>query len=83
MADNGHVLIEVRDHGPGLPPEELDRVLEPFYRVEASRNRENGGVGLGLTIAADIVRRHGGQLALRNRDGGGLVVAVVFPRTAR
>lgn len=76
------LTIEVRDHGPGLPPEELDRVMEPFYRVEASRNRQSGGVGLGLTIASDIVRRHGGQLALRNAEGGGLVAAVVFPRAA-
>ena len=75
------LTIEVRDHGPGLPPEELDRVMEPFYRVEASRNRQSGGVGLGLTIASDIVRRHGGQLALRNAPGGGLVVAAVFSRT--
>jgi protein-histidine pros-kinase len=76
------LTIEVRDHGPGLPPEELNRVMEPFYRVEASRNRQSGGVGLGLTIASDIVRRHGGHLALRNAEGGGLVVAAVFPRSA-
>ena len=74
------LVIEVRDHGPGLPPAELERVMEPFYRVEASRNRQSGGVGLGLTIAHDIVRRHGGQLVLRNADGGGLVARAVFPR---
>ncbi|MCZ8218182.1 MAG: ATP-binding protein [Acidovorax sp.] len=76
------LTIAVRDHGPGLPPEELERVLEPFYRVEASRNRQSGGAGLGLTIASDIVRRHGGQLVLRNAAGGGLVVAARLPRTA-
>ncbi|WP_233589999.1 ATP-binding protein [Acidovorax sp. FJL06] len=76
------LTIEVRDHGPGLPPEELERVMEPFYRVEASRNRQSGGAGLGLTIASDIVRRHGGQLVLRNAEGGGLVAAAVLPRTA-
>lgn len=76
------LTIEVRDHGPGLPPEELERVLEPFYRVEASRNRQSGGAGLGLTIASDIVRRHGGQLVLRNAAGGGLVAAARLPRTA-
>ncbi len=78
MADA--LTIEVRDHGPGLSAEELERVMEPFYRVEASRNRHSGGVGLGLTIASDIVRRHGGQLQLRNAAGGGLVVAAIFPR---
>lgn len=73
--------IEVRDTGPGLPPEELARVMEPFYRVEASRNRNTGGVGLGLTIAGDIVRRHSGQLLVRNADGVGLLVVAVFPRS--
>lgn len=76
------LTIEVRDHGPGLPPGELERVLEPFYRVEASRNRQSGGAGLGLTIASDIVRSHGGQLVLRNAAGGGLVAAARLPRTA-
>ena len=76
------LTIEVRDHGPGLPAEELERVMEPFYRVEASRNRQSGGAGLGLTIASDIVRRHGGRLVLRNAAGGGLVAAAIFPRTA-
>ena len=76
----GALTSEVRDHGPGLPAEELGRVMEPFYRVEASRNRQSGGAGLGLTIASDIARRHGGQLALRNAAGGGLVAAAIFPR---
>lgn len=76
------LTVEVRDHGPGLPPEELERVMEPFYRVEASRNRQSGGAGLGLTIASDIARRHGGQLVLRNAAGGGLVAAATFPRKA-
>jgi len=74
------LAIAVRDHGPGLPPEELTRVMEPFYRVEASRNRQSGGAGLGLTIASDIVRRHGGQLVLRNVPEGGLVATAVIPR---
>lgn len=82
LGDDGDALvIEVRDHGPGLPCEELQRVMEPFYRVEASRNRQSGGAGLGLTIASDIVRRHGGQLVLRNADGGGLVARAVFPHS--
>lgn len=73
--------ITVRDHGPGLPDAELARVMAPFYRVEASRNRDSGGVGLGLTIAQDIVRRHGGQLRLSNAPEGGLLAEVLLPRS--
>ncbi|CAM4185661.1 histidine kinase [Paracidovorax anthurii] len=76
----GAVHIRVRDHGPGLSEEHLARVMEPFYRVEASRNRHSGGVGLGLSIARDIVQRHGGTLTLANAPGGGLVATVVLPR---
>lgn len=72
--------IDVADRGPGLPEEELGKVLAPFYRVESSRNRNHGGVGLGLSIAHDIARRHGGQLLLRNREQGGLVASLVLPR---
>ncbi|MDP2768513.1 MAG: ATP-binding protein [Giesbergeria sp.] len=72
--------IAVRDRGPGLPEPELERVTTPFYRVETSRNRESGGAGLGLTIAQDIVRRHGGQLLLSNAPGGGLLAEILLPR---
>jgi signal transduction histidine kinase len=75
------VCIEVRDHGPGLPDNELVRVMAPFYRIEASRNRDLGGVGLGLSIAHDIARRHGGKLCLRNAAAGGLIAALTLPRT--
>lgn len=74
------VGIEVRDHGPGLPEAELERVMAPFYRVEGSRNRHHGGVGLGLSIARDIALRHQGSLTLRNAAGGGLLAVVVLPR---
>jgi len=75
-----HLRIAVRDRGPGLPVQELERVTTPFYRVETSRNRESGGAGLGLSIAQDIVRRHGGQLVLSNAPGGGLLAEVLLPR---
>jgi len=74
------VLIDVCDNGPGIPPAELQRVLEPFYRVESSRSRVTGGVGMGLSIAADIVNRHGGELTLDNRPEGGLRVRIALPR---
>lgn len=72
--------ITIRDHGPGLPEAELARVMEPFYRVEASRNRASGGMGLGLSIARDIALRHGGALRLRNAPGGGLEATLILPR---
>ncbi len=75
-----HVCIEVRDEGAGIPEHELDCVLAPFYRVESSRNRNSGGVGLGLSIAHDIARRHQGQLRLRNGTDTGLVVTLTLPR---
>ena len=75
-----HLRIAVRDRGPGLPVQELERVTTPFYRVETSRNRESGGAGLGLSIAQDIARRHGGQLVLSNAPGGGLLAEVLLPR---
>lgn len=74
------VQIDVCDNGPGIPPAELQRVLEPFYRVESSRSRATGGVGMGLSIAADIVNRHGGELTLDNRVEGGLRVRITLPR---
>ena len=81
LADDGaRVRIAVRDHGPGLPEAELDRVFEPFYRAEGSRNRAHGGVGLGLSIARDIAERHGGSLQLHNAEGGGLRAMLVLPR---
>ena len=72
--------ICVRDAGPGIPADELSRVFEPFYRVEASRNRATGGNGLGLTIARNVARAHGGELVLRNRAEGGLEAELTLPR---
>ncbi|MEO7726110.1 MAG: ATP-binding protein [Burkholderiales bacterium] len=74
--------ITVRDEGPGIPEAELERVFEPFYRLDASRNRETGGSGLGLTIARNIARAHGGELKLRNRAAGGLDAVLTLPRRA-
>jgi signal transduction histidine kinase len=74
------LVIAVRDDGPGIPEPELDRVFEPFHRIEASRNRATGGSGLGLTIARNIARAHGGELVLRNRPAGGLEAVLTLPR---
>lgn len=74
--------ISVMDEGPGLPQEELERVFEPFHRVESSRNRDTGGTGLGLTIARSIAEMHGGRLTLHNRAEGGLEARLTLPRMA-
>ncbi len=66
------VAITVLDRGPGIPPSELQAVLQPFYRLEASRNRETGGAGLGLAIAQQLAVALSGSLTLANREGGGL-----------
>jgi signal transduction histidine kinase len=71
--------IEVEDDGPGIPPGELEQVFEPFHRGEPSRNRETGGVGLGLPIARNILRAHGGDVVLANRASGGAKATVTLP----
>jgi len=76
----GRLRIAVRDRGPGIPEAEIQRVFEPYYRLEASRNLDSGGVGLGLSIARNIARWHGGDIELRNAPGGGLIAALVLPR---
>jgi len=70
------VLITVSDCGPGLPPDELDRVFTPFYRLDASRNRSTGGAGLGLAIVKSCVEASGGTVQCRNREPHGLAVEI-------
>lgn len=82
IAERGcRVVVQVDDDGPGIEQEERDRVFAPFYRIEQSRSRETGGVGLGLTVARTVVRAHGGEVFLKQADSGGLRVELVFPRT--
>ena len=83
IEDDGKTLrIAVRDQGPGIPDDQLERVFEPFFRLESSRSRESGGVGLGLSIARNIARWHGGEVTLRNAlDGKGLIAELVLPRS--
>jgi signal transduction histidine kinase len=76
---DGLAIVTIEDDGPGLPPDELERIFEPFYRVEDSRNRETGGTGLGLPIARNILRAHGGDVVLGNRAGGGARAVVTIP----
>jgi signal transduction histidine kinase len=81
LDDNDDRLqILVRDEGPGIPESELERVFDPFYRLEGSRSRDTGGTGLGLTIARSIAESHGGRLTLENRPAGGLDARLTLPR---
>lgn len=68
--------LTIRDHGPGLPEDELERVFEPFYRTESSRSRDTGGTGLGLAIARNLLRAQGGDVSLVNATDGGLIARV-------
>jgi signal transduction histidine kinase len=70
--------IAVRDRGPGIPEAELDKVFEPFYRLESSRNRETGGTGLGLAIARQLANALGAELTLRNLAESGLEARVTL-----
>lgn len=83
LRDSGTLLhVTVDDDGPGIPDDQLDRVFEPFHRLDASRNRRTGGVGLGLAIVRQAVAREGGTVQLTNRAEGGLRAEIAIPRPA-
>jgi len=81
IPEGERVLIAVRDHGPGVPDEALSEIFRPFYRVDDARDRETGGVGLGLAIAERAVRLHGGKIIAAHAPGpgGGLIVRISIP----
>jgi two-component system, OmpR family, sensor histidine kinase CpxA len=75
----GRVVIAVRDQGSGVPASALDRLFDPFFRVEEGRDRDSGGVGLGLAIVRQAALFHGGQVCAQNHPDGGLLVRLEFP----
>jgi two-component system OmpR family sensor kinase len=77
--EDAHAVVEIDDDGPGIPAQDSERVFEPFFRREPSRNRKTGGAGLGLAIVRSIARGHGGDVSLVNRSGGGLTARVFLP----
>jgi two-component system sensor histidine kinase CpxA len=80
VEDGGRwVEIVVRDHGPGIPEEDLSNVFEPFHRVADARDRRSGGSGLGLAITDRALRLHGGSVAARNHPDGGLEITITLP----
>ena len=74
--------IAIADHGPGVPPADLQRIFEPFYRVAESRDRDSGGEGIGLAITAQVMKAHGGCASARNTPGGGFEVRLSLPDSA-
>ncbi|PWC55183.1 ATP-binding protein [Azospirillum sp. TSO22-1] len=78
--EEGQVRVEIDDDGPGIPENQREKVFAPFYRLDPSRNKDTGGVGLGLSTARTIVRGHGGDVTLANRKEGGLRATVTLPR---
>ncbi|NVP58284.1 sensor histidine kinase [Mycoplana rhizolycopersici] len=75
----GNTVITVTDHGPGIPEDKLESAMQPFYRVETSRNRDTGGTGLGLAIAQQLAASVGGAVRIYNRSGGGLAAEISLP----
>ena len=83
LADRGGTVeVNVADEGPGIPADELEKVFAPFYRLERSRSRDTGGVGLGLAVTRTILRAHGGDVSLSNAPRGGLLATVTLPKLA-
>lgn len=78
--DGANWQIRIKDQGPGIPEADLNKVFRPFYRLDAARTSGKGGSGLGLAVARDIVRAHGGDIKLINQPAGGLQVTVSLPR---
>jgi two-component system sensor histidine kinase CpxA len=79
LANGPEAIIRIGDHGPGVPQEALGKMFRPFYRIDNARNRQTGGVGLGLSITERAVRLHGGSVTAQNRPGGGLLVEIRLP----
>jgi len=80
--DGADIVIDVADRGPGIPPSDLERIFERFYRVDRARTRVPGGTGLGLAIVKHLAGLHGGSVRAANREGGGAVVTVRLPQSA-
>ena len=78
--DGDQIMVSVSDSGPGIDEAQIENIFEPFFRIDEARNRNSGGHGLGLAIAASAVRRHDGRISASNRQEGGLEVCVVLPQ---
>lgn len=79
---SGSVVVTIADRGPGVPEDSLEKIFEPFYQVDNSRDHQRSGQGLGLSITASVLRRHGGTFSARNRPDGGLSIELTIPAGA-
>jgi len=79
--DQHKVYIDTEDNGPGVPEDQLTKIFNPFYRVDTARQKDTGGYGLGLTIAKRAIELHGGEIHVKNRKGGGLMLRIILPIT--
>lgn len=79
FTENGMAVVEIEDNGPGIADDQIERAFEPFHRLETSRNRDTGGIGLGLAVVRAIARGHGGDVSLKTRAEGGLRAQVRLP----
>ncbi len=77
-AHGRRAVVEIGDHGPGVPPDQINQLLKPFTRLDTARGQANGA-GLGLAIVERVVTRHNAELTVRNREGGGLLVQLALP----
>jgi len=80
LGTDREIQLEVSDHGPGIPPDQRDRIFELFTQVEWSSSRSHEGLGIGLYLAKRIMEAHGGWLVLRDHEGGGATFVLAFPR---
>jgi two-component system sensor histidine kinase SenX3 len=77
--DNGWIEIVVTDTGVGIPPRDIDRIFERFYRVDRARSRDTGGTGLGLSIVRHVATNHSGEVTVQSREGEGSVFTIRIP----
>ena len=77
--NNNNLFIKIEDNGPGIPEKEYENVFKPFYKIDKGRAETKSSVGLGLSIASDIIRSHGGNIKLEKSSMGGLKVKIFFP----
>lgn len=78
-----HIYIDIKDNGPGVPTDQLEKIFNPFYRVDTSRAKKTGGYGLGLAIASRAITLHYGEIIASNIDGGGLMVRIILPANSK
>jgi two-component system sensor histidine kinase CpxA len=79
-SQDNHVLLEIIDQGTGVPNNQLEKIFNPFYRVDTSRTKKTGGYGLGLSIAQQVIQRHEGRIEAVNQPEGGLKVSIYLPK---